>query len=131
MPRVAVGASVDEVRRFVAVHPLAPTQQIRSDVLARIELASYHIVQVRGRERPHRHAAHDITVHVLTGQGTLHVDGATLALRAGDVAVVPRDTPHWFENAGRETSVALVVFTPPLDAPDVVPIVVDGGEAGR
>jgi quercetin dioxygenase-like cupin family protein len=43
-----------------------------------------------------------------------------IGLAAGDLAVLPRGAPHWFSNTGRDPAVALVVFTPPLDAPDSV-----------
>ena len=83
--------------------------------------ASYHLVQVRGSERPHRHIAHDLTVFVLRGQGTLTLGEVRRALAAGDAAVIPRGAVHWFANGGRAPALALVVFTPPLDAPDTVP----------
>jgi hypothetical protein len=37
------------------------------------------------------------------------------------VVVIARDTVHWFTSTGCEPALALVVFTPPLDAPDSVP----------
>ena len=83
--------------------------------------ASYHLVQVRGSESPHYHVAHDLTVLVLRGQGTLTLGEVRRALAAGDAAVIPRGAVHWYANGGRAPALALVVFTPPLDAPDTVP----------
>ena len=103
---------------FVAAHPLAPGQNIRADEVGRTATASYHVVQVRGSETPHRHVAHDLTVFVLRGRGTLARGPEHLELAAGDAAVVPRGQPHRFANGGHGSAVALVVFVPPLDAPD-------------
>jgi quercetin dioxygenase-like cupin family protein len=108
----------DLQRRF----PIAADANIRADELARTATASVHLVQVRGGETPHRHALHDLTVTVLAGEGILTLDGARRSLHQGDVAVVPRGTPHWFVRSGDGVAVALVVFTPPLDRPDTVPI---------
>jgi mannose-6-phosphate isomerase-like protein (cupin superfamily) len=112
---------VDDVPAFLATHPLAAGQNIRVDEIGRTVTASYHLVQVRDRETPHRHAAHDLAVVVLRGRGMLVRPGGSARLRAGDVVVVPRGEPHWFANGRRAPAVALVAFAPPLDAPDSVP----------
>jgi quercetin dioxygenase-like cupin family protein len=120
-PRVALGPAAAELDALLAAHPLAPDQGVRADEIGRTAGSSYHLVQVRGSERPHRHATHDLTVLVLRGRGVLTRGGVGVALGAGDAAAIPRGEPHWFANDGPGSAVALVVFTPPLDAPDVVP----------
>ncbi len=120
-PRVAVGALAAGLDEFVAAHPLAGGQEIRADEVGRTVSASYHLVQVRGSESPHRHVAHDLTVLVLRGQGTLALGEVRRALAAGDAAVIQRGAVHWFANGARAPALALVVFTPPLDGPDTVP----------
>jgi len=96
-------------------------ENIRADPVARTETASYHVVQVHDREAPHRHTAHDLTVFVLRGRGTLFLGHRRIRLRAGDAVLIPRGTAHSFVNEGRGRAVTLAVFTPPLDAPDAVP----------
>ncbi len=120
VPRVPF---VDDVDACLATHRLAPDENIRADEIGRTPGASYHLVQVRDRERPHRHAQHDLTVVVLRGHGTFMRDGERVPLREGDAAAIPRGAAHWFANEGRAPSLALVMFVPPLDAPDVVPVV--------
>ena len=120
-PRVAVGSLAAGLDEFLAAHPLAEGQTIRADEVGRTASASYHLVQVRGSESPHRHAAHDLTVFVLRGRGTLTLGEGRRALAAGDAAAIPRGAVHWFANGGRAPALAFVVFTPPLDAPDTVP----------
>ena len=120
-PRVPFGTLADGLDAFLAAHPLSAGQDIRADEVGRTMSASYHLVQMRGREMPHRHLAHELTVFLLRGGGTLTRGADRYALGAGDAAVVPRGEVHWFARGGRERAVALVVFSPPLDAPDAVP----------
>jgi quercetin dioxygenase-like cupin family protein len=116
LPALAEGTEA-----FLAAHPLASGQNIRVDEVGRTRSASYHLVQVRGGESPHRHETHDLTVIVVSGGGTLDLGVRRVTLGAGDVAVIPRGEVHWFTNGGRGNALALVVFSPPLDAPDSVP----------
>ena len=120
-PRVTLAPLAGGLDAFLAAHPPAEGQAIRVDEVGRTAGASYHLVQVRGSEAPHRHIAHDLTVLVLRGGGTLTLAGRVTELRAGDAAIVPRGEVHWFAPRGRAPAVSLVVFTPPLDAPDSVP----------
>jgi quercetin dioxygenase-like cupin family protein len=120
-PRVDLPPLAGGAGAFLASHPLAPEQNIRVDEVGRSPSASYHLVQVRGGESPHHHATHDLTVIVLSGEGTLDLGARRIALRAGDVAMIPRGEVHWFTNRGRGNALALVVFSPPLDTPDSVP----------
>ena len=114
---------VPDLDAFLATHPLAAGENIRADEIGRTPGASFHLVQVRDRERPHRHALHDLTVVVLRGHGTLAREAERVALRAGDAAAIPRGAAHWFANEARAPALALVIFVPPLDVPDVVPVV--------
>ena len=107
---------------LVRRHPLAPTANIRADEIDRTAAASIHLVQVRGGETPHRHLQHDLTIAVLEGDGVLTLGGMPRTLRAGDAAVIPRGVAHFFVNRGGSPAIALVVFAPPLDAPDNVPV---------
>jgi len=120
-PRVPFGPLGDGLDAFLAAHVPAENQSIRVDEVGRTAGASYHLVQVRGSETPHRHVAHDLTVFVLRGRGTLTRGDRRFQLEAGDAAVIPRGEVHWFAPSGRASAVSLVVFTPALDGPDVVP----------
>jgi quercetin dioxygenase-like cupin family protein len=131
-PTVMIGALQHGLTPYLAAHPLPPGAEIRADLLERTSGASVHVVQVRGRERPHRHLEHDLVVYVLRGNGVLTLDGAGIPLRPGDTAVVKRGTIHWFASAPGTAAVALATFAPPLDAPDSVPVGdVDSADAGR
>jgi quercetin dioxygenase-like cupin family protein len=121
-PRLVIGALRHGLDPHLEGHPLPAGTEIRADRVRRTPGASVHVVQVRGSERPHRHAQHDLIVQVLRGEGVLTLEGARITMRAGDAAVVERGSVHWFASAPGTTAVALVTFAPPLDAPDSVPL---------
>lgn len=129
-PRVVVAPRVDGLDAYLAQHPLAAGQDIRRDEVQRSASASWFVVQVRTAESPHRHAAHDLTVTMLRGAGTLTLEDRRVGMRAGDVAVIPRGALHFFTNHGRAPAVTFAVFTPSLDAPDTIPAV-DSRTDGR
>jgi mannose-6-phosphate isomerase-like protein (cupin superfamily) len=107
---------------FLAAHPLPVGQNISALPLGRTDALSYHLVQIRDREQPHVHATHDLVVTLLRGSGQLYVRDEPQPMRCGDVAVVPRGTPHHFVNTGRAPAAAFVTFAPPYDGADQVPV---------
>lgn len=107
---------------MLAAHPLAAGQNISVSALGRTESLSYHLVQIRDRERPHLHASHDASVTLLRGSGHLYIAGQPHEMRAGDVAVIRHGTPHYFVNSGSEPAVAFATFVPPYDGTDQVPV---------
>jgi quercetin dioxygenase-like cupin family protein len=115
-PRVA------EVTTLAAQSPLAPRDNIRPAELQRGESSSLSLIQVRDREPAHVHARYDLVVTLAKGSGTLWLNGTPLRMTAGDVAFIPKGTPHYFVNDGPEPAAALVVFAPPFSGPDQQPI---------
>ena len=111
-----------DLQRILAEHRLSPSENIKVVTLGRGEGVSHHIVQVRGRELPHVHKMHDLTVTVLQGRGYLILEKERIDVTAGDVLFIPRGASHYFVNTHREPSVALAVFTPPFDGRDSIPI---------
>ncbi|MFI5396230.1 MAG: cupin domain-containing protein [Candidatus Binatia bacterium] len=110
------------VSAMLAAHPLPPGDNISASLLGRTASLSYHLIQIRDREPPHLHAAHDLAVTVLRGTGRLYVAGEPHDMRTGDVAVIAHGTPHYFVNSGSEPAVAFAVFAPPYDGKDQVPM---------
>lgn len=125
-PRIIVphagGDNADHLAALLANHPLAPDQNISATPLGKTEALSYHLVQIRDRERPHIHATHDLVVTLVRGSGHLYVRGEAREMGPGDVAVVVHGTPHYFVNTGGSPTVAFVTFAPPYDGTDQVPI---------
>jgi quercetin dioxygenase-like cupin family protein len=90
--------------------------------LGKTEHLSAHLVWIQDREKPHLHAGHDATVQLLKGKGTLTLRGQKLALKPGMLVTIPRGAPHFFVNESKHPAAAFVVFTPPFDGKDVVPV---------
>jgi quercetin dioxygenase-like cupin family protein len=120
--RVSTPSGPLDLDQFLASHALAEEGGVRADQIGRTDGASYHIVQVHGSEKPHRHETHDLTVFILRGHGVLTRAAGRTPLQQGDAVVVPRGEPHWWASEGAFPAVTLVVFSPPLDAPDAVPV---------
>lgn len=88
--------------------------------LGRTAWSSHHIAVVRTEEKPHYHRFHDLTVVVLRGEGLLTAEQKQIPMSVGDVAHIPRGTPHFFRNTSSQPSAALVMFSPPFDGRDTV-----------
>ena len=58
------------------------------------------LVQTKDPVKEHTHADADEIIHVVAGEGTLHVGGRESALAAATVAVVPRGTAHSLTRRG-------------------------------
>jgi mannose-6-phosphate isomerase-like protein (cupin superfamily) len=102
--------------------PLGPSDNIRPSELRRGESSSIALVQVRDREQPHVHTRYDLTVTLVRGSGTLWLGGVPQPMGEGDIAFIPRGTPHYFVNQGSAPAAALVVFAPPFSGPDQRPV---------
>ena len=50
-----------------------------------------------GPFRKHVHVTHDEIGYVLQGTGSVHVGEMTRPVKAGDIWVIPANTPHWAE----------------------------------
>ena len=80
--------------------------------------ASFQLVRLNTREKPHTHDRHDLTVFVLKGSALMHFGTRQIKVRAGDVIDIPRGTPHWVENRSKHGSEVFAVFTPAFDGKD-------------
>jgi mannose-6-phosphate isomerase-like protein (cupin superfamily) len=111
-----------EIDKVLAENPLGVSESIKITTLGRGQGVSHHVVQVRDREKPHMHKMHDGTVVMVKGRGYLMMDNRRIDLSAGDVVYIPRGVVHYFVNTGGETAVAFVIFSPPFDGKDTVPV---------
>jgi len=91
--------------------------------LRRSDKESVHRVRIWTQEAPHYHASHDSVVTLVQGGGTLYLNGAGHPLKVGDRIEIPRKVPHYYVHQSTEPfSEALVVFTPPYDGKDRIPV---------
>lgn len=68
----------------------------------------------------HRHEFSEETFYVLAGTGDLELGDHRRPLRAGDLVVVPANTPHGLTPRGAEPIRVLSLYTPELIAGDRV-----------
>lgn len=119
LPQPAETSGLDAI---LARNPMPATANIHPVLISRSKASSRHLIQIRGREQPHVHASHDLVVFIVRGEGVLHVAGNAHPLSEGAIAVIDRGIPHWFENTGPEPAAAFVVFAPPYDGTDNIPV---------
>jgi mannose-6-phosphate isomerase-like protein (cupin superfamily) len=111
-----------DLMKVVAANPLGPAENVKVTNLGQGQTVSHHVVQVRDRESPHLHKAHDGTVTIISGRGYMIMDSRRIELSPGDIVHIPRGAAHYYVNTGIEPAVAFVVFSPPFDGKDVVPL---------
>ena len=95
-------------------------QTISNRTLQSTEQASYHLIRLKGAEKPHIHATHDLTVVVIKGEANIHFKTKTVKTKVGDVIRIPRGALHWAENTAKTASEVYAVFTPSYDGKDHV-----------
>lgn len=105
-------------REVVKENPLGTDENIKVTPLFKDEDSSHFIIQIRDREKPHIHEAHDLTVIAKKGKGVLHVGKDEFPMRRGDIAFIPKGVPHYFVNTGSVPAIAYVIFTPFYDGKD-------------
>ena len=76
------------------------------------EYSSAHLIRLKGKERPHYHDRHNLTVMVISGKSILHFQDHEVILYKGDSATIPKGTYHWAENLDSEASVVFATFSP-------------------
>ncbi len=73
---------------------------------------SINVVRIAAPIALHRHLQSEEVLYLLSGEGTLQLALDVRTLRAGDLVVVPRNTPHAFTPTGKDPAVVLQLFTP-------------------
>jgi quercetin dioxygenase-like cupin family protein len=79
------------------------------------------LVSLRAPVAMHRHLKSEEVVYLLSGEGVLRLGQGERTLRAGDLVVIPRDTPHAFTPTGSAPAVLLQTFVPHLIEGDRIP----------
>lgn len=79
--------------------------------------ANVHIVSVtKGKE--HLHTAYEETYYVLSGNGTITLDGDTREIRPGTVVYIPAQMPHSLASTSTDPLVFIIFGTPPMSIDD-------------
>ena len=107
-----------QIQKALQDNPLGEKENFKIVMLSKDSASSYHVVQIRGKERLHLHRWHGAKVLLWKGKGTLLLDGKSIALREGEEIQIPAGAPHAFTNQSADPAVAVVQFTPPFDGKD-------------
>ncbi len=119
-PRLTFGALTnDQIRAAIHANPMAPEENIKISILSEQADRGFYLVQIRDKERLHRHNTHSGKVVLWKGKGTLLLDGRPRLLMEGAQVEIPAGAPHAFTNEWDQPSVAVVQFTPPFDGKDI------------
>lgn len=111
-----------DLANMIAENPLGPNENFKLTTLGQSQGASHHMVQIRDRESPHLHQGHDATVIMVRGRGYLIMDTRRITLSAGDIVHIPRGVPHYYVNSDLHPTVAFVIYAPPFDGKDNIPV---------
>lgn len=95
---------------------------IHIELLAQSAYASHHLVVIRNAETLHKHEHHDGWAMIIKGEGNFLLDGKTIKLYPGSAVFIPRGMPHQATRTGKEPLAAFVIFTPPFDGVDTIPV---------
>ena len=106
------------IEQALKANPLGPKENFKIITLETAEGSSYHVVQVRDKERLHRHNTHSAKVVIWRGNGTLFLDGKPQSIKEGDRLEIIHGHPHAYTNESSNPTVAVVQFTPPFDGKD-------------
>ena len=121
--RSAVGLpNAKNIARWPDDYPLAPGQELGIVEVGRTATSSIHVVQIRHQEPVHIHRHHDLVMVLLRGEGTMRIGPQSFAMEKGSIAAVPHGVPHGFTNTAPSPAALFVVFSPPFDAADKVPV---------
>ena len=99
-----------------ALGPVRPGTELRSKTLVVMDGGTIAIQQ--GNVGKHYHASNDEIQYILSGSGTMWLGDTQRAIKAGDLIVVPKGTPHAGTVATSGTFKAIAIKLPPQGGDD-------------
>lgn len=95
---------------------------IHLETIATNELSSHHLVVVKRAEPLHYHAHHDGWAICLKGEGEFVLGDKKFSIHPGSSVYIPSGIRHRAIRHGKEPIAAFVIFTPPYDGKDTIPV---------
>jgi uncharacterized cupin superfamily protein len=68
----------------------------------------------------HSHNANEEVIYIVSGSGQILIDGTVYELRAGSIAVLPKQKIHMLRNTDKEEMKVVCFFAPPTDTSEYV-----------
>ena len=96
--------------------------EISRRTIAQYENLAFTLVSIGKPEEPHIHQKSDLIVILLEGEGEINIEGEKKYVEKGDIIFIPKNKVHFFVNKGKNTALALVISSPPLQKEDYLPV---------
>ena len=78
-----------------------------------VRIATLAVPQPGATRGPHLHDGFEEVIYVLSGTGTTHAESGEIALKPGDLVLIPAGEKHMTQNTGAEPLVLLCFFPVP------------------
>jgi quercetin dioxygenase-like cupin family protein len=100
---------------------LAEDENVKIVPLGIDKSTSVYLFQIRqGAEMDtHYHKHHDQILYIKKGSGIVALNGTRYPVKEGMVVMIPRTSIHKYINTGKETIIAVSMFSPPFDGKDI------------
>jgi quercetin dioxygenase-like cupin family protein len=115
-----VEAPIVRFEEVVKANPIDPERGAVLTEVARGEQASVNVWQMTKGMPRHFHRAHEEVIFVKSGRAEVQVGARMLTAQAGDLILVPKNTPHSARAIGEEPFRGISVFAPAFDGKDRV-----------
>lgn len=91
-------------------------EPVSGEIGSRVSIRIAHIAPAKPGDAPrgpHLHRDFEECIYVLSGQGRMHAESGEIAIKPGDLLLVPAGEKHMTLNTGSETLVLLCFFAVP------------------
>ncbi len=109
---------IDEI---VDEKSLAEDENVKIIPLGKDKSTSVYLFQIRpdAEMGTHYHKSPDEILYIKKGRGVLILNGTRHIVKEGMVVMIPRKSIHKYVNTGKETNIAVSMFSPPFDGKDI------------
>ena len=112
---------IKHIDEIIDEKSLAEDENVKIIPLGKDKSTSVYLFQIRpdAEMGTHFHKSHDEILYIKKGSGVLILNGTRHAVKEGMIVMVPRKTIHKYVNTGKETNIAVSMFSPPFDGKDI------------
>lgn len=106
--------------RLLWENVMGPESGVLSSLILKSDLASYHLIQIRGYSETVSHEFHDLAISVESGTGKIFLEKDSANLSPGAVVFIKHGTSYSIASAGESPLVIAAFFSPFFDEKDTV-----------
>lgn len=109
-----------QIKNLSELKPLEHYENIHAMKYASDSLVSSFVIWIKNEVLAHKHETHSEHVLVISGKGTLLMNGKEYTLRKGDFIFIPKGTTHSVKVKGKKPLQVLSIQAPYFDGTDRV-----------